>query len=85
MLSLQGKTGFLMLEFDVKSRLAGLPTFGRVAIAARNFDVTVRMIHRGNLGVSLVKQQNRPQENINRKARGERCGAKGSERIAPAS
>lgn len=85
MLSLQGKAGFLMLEFDIKSRLAGFPTFGRVTITARNFDVAVRMIHRGDLGVSLVKQQKRPHENITRKAQGERCRAKSRERIAQAS
>jgi hypothetical protein len=45
----------------------------------------VRMIYRGDLGVSLVKQQKRPHENITRKAQGERCRAKSRERIAQAS
>jgi hypothetical protein len=65
MLSLQSKAGFLMLEFDIKPQR--LPTFGRVAITARNFDVPMRMIHRGDLGVSLVKQKKRPYENVKRK------------------
>lgn len=47
MLSLQHEAGFLVLEFYIQTQ--GLPCFGRMAIAARNFDIAVRMIDRRDL------------------------------------
>lgn len=46
-LSFQSKTGILVLEFQIQTQR--LPRFGGMAIAARNFDIAVRMVYCGNL------------------------------------
>jgi hypothetical protein len=41
-LALQRKAGFLVFEFQIQAQR--LPRFGGMAIAARYFDVAVRMV-----------------------------------------
>jgi hypothetical protein len=52
-LAFQRETGFLVFEFEIESERR--PAFGGVAITARNFDIPVRMVRRGDLRICFMK------------------------------